>query len=195
VSASIPTADAAAADAVDRLLLVEDDQALRKSLARALGARRFVVDAAGSLSEARDRLAAGADAESGEIRFAVLDLRLPDGSSLDLVPELRARHADARIVVLTGWGSIATAIRSLRLGVVDFLSKPFDVEAVVAALRGAPRTAPDATSLAPSLDRVEWEHLQRVLEEAEGNVSLAARRLGLHRRSLQRKLGKRPPAD
>jgi two-component system response regulator RegA len=173
------------------LLLVEDDRPLRSSLERALTGRAFEVLAAADLSEARTLLATREKAPG----FAVLDLRLPDGTGLDLVPEILDRGSGTRVVVLTGWGSIATAIRALRLGVVDFLPKPFDIDALVSTLRGDAGIEAEATDGAgvPSLDRVEWEHLQRVLDEAGGNVSLAARRLGLHRRSLQRKLGKRPP--
>lgn len=174
------------------LLLVEDDANLRKALARALGGRGFAVAAVASCSEALLHLAATAD-EPAPLRFAVLDLRLPDGSGLDLVPVLLERSPALRVVVLTGWGSIATALRALRLGAVDFLAKPVEVEALVRALLGqtAPGEETDGYAI-PTLDQVEWEHLQRVLEESQGNISLAARRLGLHRRSLQRKLAKRP---
>ncbi len=177
------------------LLLVEDDANLRKALARALGGRGFTVAAFGTVAEATDHLAAvGANGEDGAApRFAVLDLRLPDGSGLDLVPLLLERSPGARAVILTGWGSIATALRALRLGAVDFLAKPVDVSSLVRALFDEARDEADEREDAiPTLDQVEWEHLQRVLEESDGNVSLAARRLGLHRRSLQRKLSKRP---
>lgn len=175
------------------LLLVEDDGNLRKALGRALGGRGFSVAAVASCSEALAHLAATAD--DRPVQFAVLDLRLPDGSGLDLVPVLLDRFPAMRIVVLTGWGSIATALRALRLGAVDFIAKPVEVEALVRALLGqtAPGEETDEFPI-PTLDQVEWEHLQRVLEESQGNISLAARRLGLHRRSLQRKLAKRPSA-
>ncbi len=173
-----------------RLLLVEDDLNLRQALSRALTSRGFSVAAAAGCTEALEAL------NGGSIAFAVLDLRLPDGSGLDLVPRLLTADPDARIVVLTGWGSVATAMRALRLGAVDFLAKPCEVEVLVRALlAGEGSTWGDDEAVpVPSLDRVEWEHLQRVLEESQGNISLAARRLGLHRRSLQRKLNKRPPS-
>ena len=176
------------------LLLVEDDANLRKALARALDGRGFAVAAVASCSEALRHLAP-TENERAPLRFAVVDLRLPDGSGLDLVPVFLDRLPALRVVVLTGWGSIATALRALRLGAVDFLAKPVEVDALVRALLGqtAPGEDTDEYSI-PTLDQVEWEHLQRVLEESQGNISLAARRLGLHRRSLQRKLAKRPSA-
>ena len=173
------------------LLLVEDDTSLRKALARALSGRGFSVEAVASCGAAQEQLEETAG--RSPLRFAVLDLRLPDGSGLDLVPLLLERYPAMRVVVLTGWGSIATALRALRLGAVDFLAKPVEVDALVRALLGqaAPDEEGDEVPF-PTLDQVEWEHLQRVLEESQGNISLAARRLGLHRRSLQRKLAKRP---
>ena len=170
------------------LLLVDDDEALLSRLTKALTARNYVVWPARTVAEAL----ACARTESAEA--AVVDLRLPDGHGLDLVRELHAIDATTRIVVLTGYGAIATAVQSLKLGASNYLTKPVDADQVVAALEGAEpaalAAAPDYT--VPSLARVEWEHIQRVLTECEGNISQAARVLGLHRRSLQRKLSKYP---
>jgi two-component system response regulator RegA len=170
------------------LLVVDDDEALLSRLTKALEARHFVVWPAKSIAEALER----ARAESPEA--ALVDLRLPDGHGLDLVRELHAIDQTTRIVVLTGYGAIATAVQSLKLGASNYLTKPVDADQVVAALEDAPpagtASAPGYT--VPSLARVEWEHIQRVLTECDGNISQAARVLGLHRRSLQRKLAKYP---
>lgn len=171
------------------LLVVDDDEALLSRLTKALDARGFAVWPATTIAGALER----ARAESPEA--ALVDLRLPDGHGLDLVRELHAIDATTRIVVLTGYGAIATAVQSLKLGASNYLTKPVDADQVVAALADAPATAPAASApdyTVPSLARVEWEHIQRVLTECEGNISQAARVLGLHRRSLQRKLSKYP---
>lgn len=166
------------------LLLVDDDEPLRRRLGRALVARGFEVrEAAGG-----EQALALARQDSPE--FAVVDLRMEDRHGLDVVRELRAIDEATRIVVLTGYGSIATAIEAMRLGAVHYLTKPADADQVAQALVGGAGDAPAPELEVPSLARVEWEHIQRVLQDCGGNVSEAARRLGLHRRSLQRKLGK-----
>lgn len=172
------------------ILVVEDDDAFRGVLVAALDARGFdvvgVPDGAGALAEARR--------DSPE--FAVVDLRLPDMSGLDVVRALKEIDASTTVVVLTGYGSIATALEAVRLGAVHYLTKPTDPDRILAAfergLAARPRDLPIET---PSLERVEWEHLQRVLTDCDGNISEAARQLGMHRRSLQRKLAKRPVAE
>jgi two-component system response regulator RegA len=164
---------------------VEDDSALRRVLERSLGSRGFSVEAVATQAEAIAAAIARPPA------FVVCDLRLPDGSGLDLLDRLAALVPRARRVVLTGWGSIPAALHALRAGAVDFLSKPVTTDQIVAALLGDPGSVTPDLAL-PSLDRVEWEHIQRVLAECNGNVSLTARLLGLDRRSLQRKLAKRP---
>ena len=179
------------------LLLVEDDAVLRERLARALRERGLEVIAAGDLATAQ--LAARGDPPE----LAVVDLRLPDGLGLDLVRELKAIDPTTRIVVLTGYGSIATAVEAIKLGAVNYLAKPVDADEILAALGRGDSTAvltggqpgdPASSELAaPSLARAEWEHIQRVLADAAGNVSEAARRLGIHRRSLQRKLNRFAP--
>ena len=167
------------------VLVVDDDEPLRQRLARALSARGFDVRAAPGGEEAL----ALARADSPE--YAVVDLRMEGLSGLDVLRGLRAIDDATRIVVLTGYGSIATAIEAMRLGAVHYLTKPADADQIVAALTGEAVAGPPEAIEVPTLARVEWEHIQRVLADCENNISEAARRLGLHRRSLQRKLGTR----
>lgn len=170
------------------VLLVEDDERFRERLARALTGRGCDVRSVATVDEA---LAAATD-ESPEL--AVVDLKLPSGSGLDVVRGLHAIDPTTRIVVLTGYGSIATALESVKLGATHYLTKPVDADQVLAAFDGRAVTQDQPTVAVPSLARVEWEHIQRVLNDCEGNVSQAARLLGIHRRSLQRKLAKFPSA-
>lgn len=171
------------------ILLVDDDVRLRERLAKAFAARGFSVRTAGNAEDA----VALARLESPE--YAVVDLRMPGASGLQLVRELKAIDEATNVVVLTGYGSIATALDAVRLGATHYLTKPADVDDILAAFarsegEAAPETEVDAEP--PSLARVEWEHIQRVLSDTGGNVSLAAKKLGIHRRSLQRKLWKNP---
>lgn len=168
------------------LLLLDDDQALRTRLGRALESRGFEVRTAGSVAEATQALASSAPA------FAVLDMRLEDGNGLKVVEAIRERREDARIVMLTGYGAIATAVAAVKAGAVDYLSKPADADDVVKALLASGET-PEPPENPMSADRVRWEHIQRVYELCENNVSETARRLGMHRRTLQRILAKRAP--
>jgi two-component system response regulator RegA len=172
------------------LLLVEDDARLRRGLTRSLEHSGFVV------TEAVNLMGALALCGCATYTHAVVDLRLPDGSGLEVVTALVKKSPQARIIVLSGWGSIATAVEAVRRGAADFLAKPVAPAQLTQALLGIVPEAPTPATAdqVPSLDRVEWEHIQRVLSETDNNVSEAARRLGLHRRSLQRKLGKRPPS-
>ena len=126
---------------------------------------------------------------------AIIDLRMPDVSGLDLVSELAERFPGIVMVVLTGYGSIATAVEAVRRGAVNYLQKPLDTDEILAAFDAGPEAGPPPNVETPSLARVEWEHIQRILHDCNGNISLAARKLGLHRRSLQRKLGKLPPLE
>jgi two-component system response regulator RegA len=170
------------------ILVVDDDASFRGRLARALRDRGNDVYEASTADEAR----ALARRESPE--WALVDLRLPGALGLSLVRELREIDPTTRVVVLTGYGAIATAVEAMKLGAHGFLSKPADADDLLAAF--AESSAAEAREVAtPSLARAEWEHIQRVLTDTAGNVSEAARRLGLHRRSLQRKLQKRPPAQ
>lgn len=172
------------------LLLVDDDDVFRSRLARAFDDRGYEVRTAGSYDEA----VALARQDSPEM--AVVDLRMPGRSGLELVRALLDIDPGTKIIVLTGYGSIATAIDAIRLGATYYLSKPADADDIVAAFARAeapPLDPPDPDYQAPSLARAEWEHINRVLSDCGGNISEAARRLGIHRRSLQRKLQKYPP--
>ncbi len=169
------------------VLFVEDDEAFGDRMCRALRTRGFSVTHAATAAEALR--VAGLD--SPEI--AVIDLRLPDGHGLDLVRELHALDDTTRIIVLTGYGAIATAVESVKLGAADYLTKPIDARQLVAAFDPDEGTAAAPRSFTVlSLARAEWEHIQRVLADCGGNVSEAARALHMHRRSLQRKLLKYP---
>jgi two-component system, response regulator RegA len=174
------------------ILIVDDDDVFRERLARAFRERNFDVRTAAGVEAALEL----ATADTPEL--AVIDLRMPGRSGLELTRELHRLDASTKIVVLTGYGSIATAIEAVRLGATYYLSKPADADDVLAAFaRGEapPLDPPQSVYVAPSLARTEWEHINRVLSDCGGNVSEAARRLGIHRRSLQRKLQKYPPAE
>jgi two-component system response regulator RegA len=172
------------------ILIVDDDEILRSRLAAAFTGRGFDVRAAGSYEDA----VALAERESPE--YAVVDLKLPGRSGLDVVRALKDVDAATCIVVLTGYGSIATAIEAVRRGAVQYHAKPADVDDILAAFEREESDAesrPNPSIEPPSLARVEWEHINRVLTDCGGNVSEAARLLKVHRRSLQRKLRKYPP--
>ncbi len=184
------TAEAAAETALGAdatLLLVDDDKPFVTRLARAMEGRGFTVDTAESVEEAVFKVKQRAPA------YAVVDMRLGDGNGLDVVSALRDKRPDARIVILTGYGNIATAVTAVKLGAVDYLSKPADADDIYAALTrtGDAPAAPPENPM--SADRVRWEHIQRVYEMCERNVSETARRLNMHRRTLQRILAKRAP--
>lgn len=181
-----------AAESGPSILIVDDDRVLRERLARALSGRGFEVAMAGSFDEAIELVRD----ESPEM--AVVDLRMPGRSGLELVGELHRMDPQTKIVVLTGYGSIATAVDAVRLGAINYVAKPADVDDLLAAFdRGdaPPLSATDLDYAAPSLARAEWEHINRVLADCGSNISEAARRLGIHRRSLQRKLQKYPPKE
>jgi two-component system response regulator RegA len=165
------------------LLIVEDDTALRERLVRAMRDRGY--DARG----VADSPAAVAAARHESPELALVDLRLPGDSGLNVIRDLKELDPSTVVVVLTGYGSIATAVEAVKLGAASYLTKPADADQIVAAFEG---TQPDERAEVPSLARVEWEHIQRVLTDCGGNVSRAARALGIHRRSLQRKLTKYP---
>ena len=174
-----------------RLLIVDDDEVFADTLARACRRRGCEVVTAGSGQAA---LAALLDPD---ITGCILDLRIADESGLQLIPELLQRRSGLRILMLTGYSAIATAVEAIKRGAADYLAKPAPVDDILRALQGA--SAPvnllpgDVSS--PSVDRLAWEHIQRVLLEEGGNVSSTARRLGMHRRTLQRRLIKRPVAQ
>ena len=176
------------------ILIVDDDPRLRERLHRAMTARGLSAAAAG------DPSVAVALATDRSFTHAVVDLRMPGGSGVELIPQLLRVAPGIRIVVLTGYGSIATAVEAIRRGASDYLTKPADADQVLGALgleASAERveTTAETTPSAPSLERVEWEHIQRVLTDCGGNVTQAARVLGVHRRTLQRKLSVVPRRD
>jgi len=186
-------------DGLRRVLVVDDDQTYRTALGRAFERRGFLVSLASSASEALALL------EREAPDFASIDLRMPGGSGLELVRRLVELHPNAVVVVLTGYGSIATAVEAVKLGAADYLTKPADATdllrafgalpttlAPVSSRRSSAATAPGEALQVASLARVEWEHISRVVADCGGNISRAARLLRMQRRSLQRKLAKYP---
>jgi two-component system response regulator RegA len=179
----------AAAEGGPNLLLCDDDAPLRKSLQRAMERRGFRVFASESLKEGVSL------AHTIRPEYAVVDLRLEDGSGIELVKRLRELHPKCRIVILTGYGNIATAVAAVKAGAVDYLAKPADADDVINALLANGSGLPPPPSNPMSADRVRWEHIQRVFEQCNRNVSETARRLNMHRRTLQRILNKRAPRE
>ena len=169
------------------LLIVDDDTVFLGRLERAMEKRGFEVRTADSVAEGTRLVQHEAPA------FAVVDLRLADGNGLDIVSLLHEKRSDARAIVLTGYGNIATAVTAVKLGAVDYLGKPADADDVFNALLASGKAPPPPPENPMSADRVRWEHIQRVFELCDRNVSETARRLGMHRRTLQRILGKRAP--
>jgi two-component system response regulator RegA len=184
-----PNPEALLVGAGRKLLLVDDDAPLRRSMARALERRAFEVFAAEGVAEARVM------AQEHRPEFAVLDMRLTEGSGLDLVRTLRELRPEVRIVIVTGYGNIATAVAAIKAGAVDYLAKPVDADDVVSALLKSGQGLPPPRENPMSADRVRWEHIQRVFEQCNRNVSETARRLNMHRRTLQRILNKRAPRE
>jgi two-component system, response regulator RegA len=168
------------------LLILDDDAPFRTRLGRAMTSRGFIVSAVGTVAEAREI------AKGNPPAFAVLDLRLEDGDGLEVVKALHTHRSDCRVVMLTGYGNIATAVSAVKFGAIDYLSKPADADDVAKALLGlGDHAEPPENPM--SADRVRWEHIQRVFELCDNNVSETARRLNMHRRTLQRILAKRAP--
>lgn len=176
-----------AADSLGSLLLVDDDKAFLQRLARAMEKRGFTVDTAESVQEARRKV------DSNPPTYAVVDMRLEDGNGLDVVELLRSRRPDAKAIVLTGYGNIATAVTAVKIGAIDYLAKPADADDIFDALTRDPSEKAPPPENPMSADRVRWEHIQRVYELCDRNVSETARRLNMHRRTLQRILAKRAP--
>ena len=169
------------------LLLVDDDEPFLRRLAKAMEKRGFEVETAGSVVAGR------AIAMARPPAYAVVDLRLEDGNGLDVVEVLREKRPDSRIVVLTGYGAIATAVAAVKIGATDYLAKPADATDITNALVANGEDLPPPPENPMSADRVRWEHIQRVYELCDRNVSETARRLNMHRRTLQRILAKRSP--
>lgn len=166
------------------LLIVEDDKPFLERLSRAMETRGFAVTSCDTVSDGLAQISKSAPA------FAVVDLRLGDGNGLDVVSALKKKRPDARAIVLTGYGNIATAVTAVKMGAIDYLSKPADADDVVAALLSTSSEKSELPTNPMSADRVRWEHIQRVYELCDHNVSETARRLGMHRRTLARKLEK-----
>lgn len=171
------------------LLIVDDDRAFLQRLARAMETRGFAVEAAGSVNEGLALLRQRAPA------FAVVDMRLDDGNGIDVIAALKELRPDSRAVVLTGYGNIATAVSAVKIGAADYLAKPADADDVYNALLASPDDKAPPPENPMSADRVRWEHIQRVYELCNRNVSETARRLNMHRRTLQRILNKRAPKE
>jgi two-component system response regulator RegA len=169
------------------LLIVEDDFSFLQRLAKALEQRGFSVTTAESVSDGLLQVEKAAPA------YAVVDMRLGDGNGLDVISALKRRRPDARGIILTGYGNIATAVTAVKLGAFDYLAKPADADEIHAALMAQPGERADPPENPMSADRVRWEHIQRVYELCGRNVSETARRLNMHRRTLQRILAKRAP--
>ncbi|WP_020179426.1 ActR/PrrA/RegA family redox response regulator transcription factor [Methylopila sp. M107] len=187
LSGAVSSDEPAGAEAGDSsLLIVDDDRAFVQRLGRAMEARGYAVTVAESV---RDGLEA---VEKVAPAFAVVDMRLGDGSGLDVISALKAKRPNARGIVLTGYGNIATAVTAVKLGAVDYLAKPADADEIHNALVAGEKK-PEPPENPMSADRVRWEHIQRVYELCGRNVSETARRLSMHRRTLQRILAKRAP--
>ena len=169
------------------ILIADDDMPFRMRLARAMEGRGFAVATAESVPLAL------AHVKKAPPAFAVIDLRLGEGNGIDVVDALHRERPDARAIVLTGYGNIATAVAAVKFGAVDYLSKPADADDVIRALLARPGAKPTPPDNPMSADRVRWEHIQRVYELCGQNVSETARRLNMHRRTLQRILAKRSP--
>ena len=169
------------------LMIVEDDKPFLERLSRAMESRGFTVTSCESIADGLAQIGKSAPA------FAVVDLRLGDGNGRDVVSALKRQRPDARAIVLTGYGNIATAVTAVKMGAVDYLSKPADADDVVAALLASGNSKSEVPSNPMSADRVRWEHIQRIYELCNRNVSETARRLNMHRRTLQRILAKRAP--
>ena len=169
------------------LLIVEDDKSFLQRLARAMEGRGFTVTTAESVGDGLLQVEKAAPA------FAVVDMRLGDGNGLDVISAMKKRRPEARVIILTGYGNIATAVNAVKLGAVDYLAKPVDADDVAAALLALDNRKIEPPENPMSADRVRWEHIQRIYELCGRNVSETARRLNMHRRTLQRILAKRAP--
>src|SRR5919201_5867116 len=179
--------DAAAPTGDRSLLIVEGDKHFLARLARAMESRGFKVTTAETVADGLQHV------EQNPPAFAVVDMRLTDGNGLDVISALKRRRPDARGIILTGYGNIATAVNAIKMGAVDYLAKPVDADDVVAALLAIDTKKIEPPANPMSADRVRWEHIQRIYELCGRNVSETARRLNMHRRTLQRILAKRAP--
>ena len=170
-----------------KLLIVEDDNVYRVRLGRTFTSRGFEVYEADSVAQGKQL------AIEHSPNYAIVDMRLGDGNGLDLVPDLHAINKDMRVIILTGFGNIASAVAAIKSGAVDYIAKPAEADEIEAALLVAHGERPPVPENPMSADRVRWEHIQRIYELCDRNVSETARRLNMHRRTLQRILAKRSP--
>ncbi len=175
----------------NQILLVEDDEVFAKVISRALGYRDYALTHARSIEQAHELIT------KQQYNYAILDLNLGRETSLQLIPLLKENHKNIHILILTGYASIATAVKAIKFGADNYLAKPADADEVLAALLSESQTTPTAVTAHSKLEhmsvrRLEWEHIQKVLRENDGNISATARQLKMHRRTLQRKLQKRP---
>ena len=175
------------AEGENSLLIVDDDKPFLNRLARAMESRGFSVEIAESVAEGMAKVKTNPPA------YAVVDMRLNDGNGLDVIEKIRVAKPDCKAIVLTGYGNIATAVTAVKMGAIDYLAKPADADDVCTALLRKPSEKADPPENPMSADRVRWEHIQRVYELCDRNVSETARRLSMHRRTLQRILAKRAP--
>ncbi|HTJ01462.1 MAG TPA: ActR/PrrA/RegA family redox response regulator transcription factor [Methylovirgula sp.] len=182
-----PLATLGEADADKTLLIVDDDKPFLSRLQRAMETRGFIVTVAQSVAEGLAAIAKEAPA------FAVIDMRLLDGNGLDVIQELKAKRPEARAIILTGYGNIVTAVTAVKLGAFDYIAKPADADEIYSALMATRHDKAELPENPMSADRVRWEHIQRIYELCGRNVSETARRLNMHRRTLQRILAKRAP--
>lgn len=171
------------------LIIIDDDQPMREQLGRVMERRGYQVTLAGSIGEAQAIIADKA------FNFAIVDMKLGDGYGLELVDELKISNSNIRIVMLTGYGNIATAVAAIKHGAVDYLTKPADADMIDNALKQHKGNQPTPPESPMSPDRVKWEHIQRIFSECSNNVSETARRLKMHRRTLQRILAKHAPKN
>jgi two-component system, response regulator RegA len=187
MAGTLPSMTSAATLNERSLLIVEDDKSFLQRLARAMETRGFAVSTAESVADGLLQV------EKSPPAFAVVDMRLADGNGLDVISAIKKRRPDARAIILTGYGNIATAVNAVKLGAVDYLAKPVDADDVAAALLAIDNRKIEPPENPMSADRVRWEHIQRIYELCGRNVSETARRLNMHRRTLQRILAKRAP--
>lgn len=171
---------------MNSILLVDDDEAFTQVLSRALQRREFVVSIAHNVDQAL------ALAAQQVFDRAIVDLKMEGASGISLIPQLKTLQADIKIVMLTGYSSVATAVEAVKLGALNYLCKPASTDDILAAFNDDTNANIAIPENRPSVDRLEWEHIQKVLSEQQGNISATARTLGMHRRTLQRKLNKRP---
>jgi two-component system, response regulator RegA len=187
MAGTLPSMTSASTSNERSLLIVEDDKSFLQRLARAMETRGFAVSTAESVADGLLQV------EKSPPAFAVVDMRLADGNGLDVISAIKKRRPEARAIILTGYGNIATAVNAVKLGAVDYLAKPVDADDVAAALLAIDNKKIEPPENPMSADRVRWEHIQRIYELCGRNVSETARRLNMHRRTLQRILAKRAP--